>query len=173
MMMDSALPRTRLSGNSLLPEGDANLRTCFGIPLIVGMPLPQHRLAPFVAEPFHFTWRSSGLEEDCQTNGEGRVSSTRHPICKVLAWQERLNGDKGLTKVQIGENEGFSKARITQMFSLLRLPEDAQQYLASLTSPALIKSFAIRRLMSIAKLPPARQAEAFERMKAGAERRAG
>jgi len=153
--------------------GESDLRTSFGIPLIVGMPLPQHRLAPFVAEPFHFTWRSTGFEGDCQTNGESRASSMRHPICKVLEWQERLNADKGLTKVQIGENEGLSKARITQMFSLLRLPEEAQQYLASLTSPALIKSFAIRRLMSVAKLPPARQVEAFEGMKAGAERRAG
>jgi hypothetical protein len=97
----------------------------------------------------------------------------RHPICKVLEWQERLNGDKGLTKVQIGEDEGLSKARITQMFSLLRLPEDVQQYLASLTSPALIKSFAIRRLMSVAKLPSTRQSKVFEGMKAGAERRAG
>lgn len=153
--------------------GESNLRTSFGIPLIVGMPLPQHRLAPFVAEPFHFTWRSSGFGDDCQTNGEGRASSIRHPICKVLEWQERLNGDKGLTKVQIGEAEGLSKARITQMFSLLRLPEDAQEYLASLTSPALIKSFAIRRLMSVAKLPAAQQSEVFEGMKAGAERRAG
>ncbi len=153
--------------------GESNLRTSFGIPLIVGMPLPQHRLAPFVAEPFHFTWRSSGVEDDCQTNGEGRASSLRHPICKVLEWQERLDGDKELTKAQISEDEGVSKARITQMFSLLRLPKEAQQYLASLTSPALIKSFAIRRLMSVAKLPPTRQAEAFEGMKAGAERRAG
>lgn len=97
----------------------------------------------------------------------------RHPICKVLEWQERLNGDKELTKVQIGESEGLSKARITQMFSLLRLPEDAQQYLASLTSPALIRSFAIRRLMSVAKLPSTRQIEVFNGMKAGAERCAG
>jgi len=89
------------------------------------MPLPQHRLAPFVAEPFHFTWRSSGFGGDCQTKGDGCASSIRHPICRVLEWQERLNGDKGLTKVQIGEVEGLSKARITQMFSLLRLPEDA------------------------------------------------
>ncbi|MFT3991046.1 MAG: hypothetical protein QM680_06505 [Luteolibacter sp.] len=137
------------------------------------MPLPQYRLAPFVAEPFHFTWRSSGLEDDRQANIQGRASSMRHPICKVLEWRERLNGDKGLTKVQISEEEGVSKARITQMFNLLRLPEEAQQYLASLTSPALIKSFTIRRLMSVAKLPPARRAEAFEGMKAGAERRAG
>lgn len=137
------------------------------------MPLPQHRLAPFVAEPFHFTWRSSGFSGDCQTGGEGRASSMRHPICKVLEWQERLNGDKRLTKVEIDEAEGLSKARITQMFSLLRLPKDAQQYLASLTSPALIKSFAIRRLMSVAKLSFAQQSEVFEEMKAGAEKRAG
>jgi len=137
------------------------------------MPLPQHRLAPFVAEPFHFTWRSSGFGGDCETNGESRASAMRHPICRVLEWQERLDGDKGLTKVQIGENEGLSKARITQMFTLLRLPAEAREYLASLTSPALIKSFAIRRLMSVAKLPPARQSEVFEGMKPGAERRAG
>lgn len=104
---------------------------------------------------------------------EGRASSIRHPICKVLEWQERLNGDQGLTKVQIGEAEGLGKVRITQMFSLLRLPKDEQQHLASLISPALIKSFAIRRLMSVAKLPSARQSEVFEGMKAGAERRAG
>lgn len=97
----------------------------------------------------------------------------RHPICKVLEWQERLNGNKGLTKVQIGNAEGLSKARITQMFSLLRLPEDAQQYLAPLTSPASIKSFAIRRLISVAKLPSTRQSEVFEGMTAGAERPAG
>lgn len=84
-----------------------------------------------------------------------------------------MNGDKGTTKVQITENEGLSKARIAQMFSLLRLPDEVQQYLASLTSPALIKSFSIRRLMSVAKLPSARQNEVFEGMKAGAERRAG
>ena len=103
--------------------------------------------------------------------GEDRGSSMRHPICRVLEWQERLDGDKGLTKVQIGEAEGLSKARITQMFSLLRLPEGAQEYLASLTSPALIKSFAIRRLMSVAKLPADQQVDVFEGMKSGAEMR--
>ncbi|MFT4177797.1 MAG: hypothetical protein QM627_14260 [Luteolibacter sp.] len=110
------------------------------------------------------------MNESAADNGE-EASGLRHPICKVLEWQKRLNEGNGLTKVQISEDEGVSKARITQMFSLLRLPEESQQYLASLTSPALIKSFTIRRLMSIAKLPPARQVETFEGMKAGAERR--
>jgi len=51
------------------------------------------------------------------------------------------------------------------MFSLLRLPEEARHYLASLTSPVVIKSFAIRRLMAIAKKPLAQQREAFKEMK--------
>ncbi|MFT3991853.1 MAG: hypothetical protein QM680_10640 [Luteolibacter sp.] len=126
-----------------------------------------------MVSPFRLTWNSEGNGNESVASTEEGFSGLRHPICKVLEWQERLNGDKGLTKVQISEDEGVSKARITQMFNLLRLPEEVQQYLASLTSPALIKSFTIRRLMSVAKLPPARRAEAFEGMKAGAERRAG
>lgn len=97
----------------------------------------------------------------------------RHPICKVLEWRELLNGGQGFTKAQIAEAEGVSKARITQMFDLLTLPDEAQQYLASLTSPALIKSFTIRRLLAVAKLPSARQIETFRGMQTGAERRAG
>ena len=131
----------------------------------MGMPLPQHPLAPFVAEPFQFTWKSGGpiTEGDHQGSGCGRAM--RHPIFRVLDWQARLEQEPGLTKVKIACNEGLSKARIAQMFSLLKLPVEAREYLASLTSPIVIKSFAIRRLMAMAKLPLARQREAFEEMK--------
>lgn len=64
-----------------------------------------------------------------------------HPIWRVFNWQRRLDEDKALTKVQIVEQKGLRKARITQMFSLLHLPKDAQNYLADLTAPALIKAF--------------------------------
>jgi len=141
------------------------LRTSFGIKLVIGMPLPQHRLAPFVAEPFQFTWKSFAPSTACDREGSGCDPAMRHPICTVLDWQERLNNETGLTKVQIASNEGLSKARITQMFTLLNLSEEAQKYLASLTSPVVIKSFAVRRLMAMAKLPLARQREAFEEMK--------
>lgn len=95
----------------------------------------------------------------------------RHPICRVFDWQRRLDEDKALTKVQIGEQEGLSKARMTQLFSLLHLPKDAQDYLANLTASALIKAFSVRQLMGVAKASTAERAKAFQRMRADCERR--
>jgi hypothetical protein len=55
---------------------------------------------------------------------------------------------------------------MTQMFSLLKLPQEAQEHLATLRSPAVIKFFSIRRLIAMAKLPAARQVEEFAKLKA-------
>lgn len=131
----------------------------------MGMPLPQHRLAPFVAEPFRFTWKTSGQSTGCGSDESDRGAMVRHPICRVLDWQQRIEDEPGLTRAQIARDEKLSSARMAQMFSLLRLPEEAREYLASLTSPVVIKSFAVRRLMAMAKLPVARQREAFEEMR--------
>lgn len=136
----------------------------------MGLPYYQHNLPPFVAEPFHFSLKStaqSGLtEETAQQDNE----AVRHPIWRVFNWQRRLDEDKALTKVQIGEQEGLSKARMTQMFSLLHLPKHAQNYLANLTAPALIRAFSVRQLMGVAKTPTPERAEAFQLMRADCER---
>lgn len=150
--------------------GEHTLRTSFGIKLVLGLPYYQHNLAPFFAEPFHLSLKSAmqgrGLEETAQQNRR----AARHPIWRVFDWQRRLGEDKALTKAQIGEQEGLSKARMTQMFSLLHLPKDAQDYLADLTAPALIKAFSVRQLMGVAKAPASDRAEAFQRMRADCER---
>ncbi|TLD71698.1 hypothetical protein FEM03_06045 [Phragmitibacter flavus] len=88
----------------------------------------------------------------------------------MFDWQRRLDEDKVLTKVQIGEKEGLSKARMTQMFYLLHLPKDAQDYLADLTAPAIIMAFSVRQLMDVAQSPASERAEAFQRMRADCER---
>lgn len=109
----------------------------------------------------------SGLPEATMQQNHG---TARHPIWRVLDWQRRLDEDNALTKVQIGEQEGLSKARMTQMFSLLHLPKNAQDYLADLTAPTLIKAFSVRQLMGVAKTPAAERAAAFQRMRADCER---
>ncbi len=81
-----------------------------------------------------------------------------------------MGEDKALTKAQIGEQEGLSKARMTQMFSLLHLPKEAQDYLTALHAPTLIKAFSVRQLMVVAKAPAPERAEAFQRMRADCER---
>lgn len=88
-----------------------------------------------MAEPFHFSLKSTSQGEVPEKTAMQDPGAVRHPIWRVLEWQQRLDEDRALTKVQIGEQEGLSKARMTQMFSLLHLPKDAQDYLADLTSP--------------------------------------
>ncbi|MGD9896673.1 MAG: hypothetical protein AB7T14_06330 [Candidatus Methylacidiphilaceae bacterium] len=78
----------------------------------------------------------------------------------MFDWQRRLDEDKALTKEQIGEKEGLSKTRMTQMFSLLHLPWDAQDYLADLTAHALIKAFGVRQLIVLAKMPASQRSAA-------------
>jgi hypothetical protein len=123
-----------------------------------------------VAEPFQFSLKSTVQGGPSEETAEQDSVTARHPIWRVFDWQRRLDEDKALTKVQIGEQEGLSKARVTQMFSLLHLPKDAQRYLADITTPALIRAFSVRQLMGVAKTPAPERAEAFQRMRADCER---
>lgn len=89
----------------------------------------------------------------------------RHPICKVLEWEQRLQTENSLTRAQLAREEGTTKAYITQMLRLTNLPEEARQYLSTLRSPETIRSFSLRRLAMVAKLPADRRIEAFDAMK--------
>lgn len=131
------------------------------------MPLPQYRLAPCVVEPFVLTWDSDSDGERLESGS----TDAGHPIRKVLKWQEMLERDRSLTKVQIAKNSGLTKSRITHMFLMLRLPEEAQRYLAGLDSSQAIQFFSVRRLKALAKLPMERQREEFAAMQAGCAER--
>jgi hypothetical protein len=142
------------------------LRTSFGIKLVLGMPLPQFNLPPFVVAPFRFTWSPTGNGRTPASAFEEGDSGPRHPICKVLEWEQRLRDEEGLTRTQLAKNEGLTKARVTQMLRLLNLPEEARRHLTGLRSPDAIRSFSLRRLFAVAKQPASRRADAFEAMRA-------
>jgi hypothetical protein len=148
-------------------SGRANrseIRTHFGIKFVLGVPLPQYNLAPFVATPFHFTWNPQANVEPTADAVDGDPGP-RHPIFKVLEWEQRLESEDSLTPAQLAREEGFTKAYVTQMLRLTNLPEEARQYLSALRSPETIRSFSLRRLAMVAKLPAERRAEAFDAMK--------
>ena len=84
----------------------------------------------------------------------------------MLEWEHRLQTENGLTRAQLAREEGITKAYVTQMFRLLNLPEEALQYLSALRAPEAIRSFSLRRLAMVAKLPATRRADAFEAMRA-------
>ncbi|MFT4175366.1 MAG: ParB/RepB/Spo0J family partition protein [Luteolibacter sp.] len=117
-----------------------------------------------MATPFRFTWNPQGDVEPTADAVEGN-SGLRHPICKVLEWEQRLQSENSLTRAQLAREEGFTKAYVTQMLRLLNLPEEARQYLADLRSPEIIRSFSLRRLGMVAKLPSTCRAQAFDAMK--------
>ncbi|MBB5353765.1 hypothetical protein HNR46_004027 [Haloferula luteola] len=92
-------------------------------------------------------------------------SGPRHPICKVLKWEQRLQSENSLTRAQLAREEGTTKAYVTQMLRLTHLPEEARQYLSALRSAETIRSFSLRRLAMVAKLPADRRGAAFDSMK--------
>lgn len=140
------------------------MRTHFGIKCVLGVPLPQYNLAPFVTTPFRFTLNA---QEDAAgpVVDADEYPGPRHPICKVLEWEQRLQSENSLTRAQLAREQGITKAYITQMLRLTNLPEEARQYLSALRSPETIRSFSLRRLAMVAKLPADRRGEAFDAMK--------
>jgi len=137
------------------------------------MPLPQYKLPPFIAAPFKFSWKSINSNGGLTGSPKDKPGTTRHPICRVLEWRDRQESEKGLTKVKIAKEEGISEARVAQLFGLLHLPEDAQEYLAILTNPSLIDAYSVRQLLTIAKLPAESRGLAFAKLRANCERLVG
>lgn len=146
------------------------MRTSFGIKFILGMPLPQYNLAPFVADPFRFSWNPQGCPDTPATAPSELDSGARHPFCKVMEWEQRLLTEKSLTRAQLAREEGFSKAYVTQMLRLLKLPVEAREHLAALRSPEIIRSFSLRRLAAVVHLPTDHRSDAFSAMKSVSDR---
>jgi hypothetical protein len=71
---------------------------------------------------------------------------TKHMIHLAIEWHGQMQNHPTLTQAQIAAQEGLSRARVTQVMSLLALPSDVQRYLAALRDPKEIRFFSERRL---------------------------
>jgi len=60
-----------------------------------------------------------------------------------------LAADPELSMAKIARTQGFSRARVTQIMNLLRLPEQARETLLALSDPKQIRSLTEHRLRSI------------------------
>lgn len=90
---------------------------------------------------------------------------TQHPIHRALRWREQLDNDACLTRAQIAAREHLSRARVTQVMSLLGLPEYIQLFLQRLTDRRMILHFTERHLREIMQLAqPFEQRRAWEEM---------
>ncbi len=90
-----------------------------------------------------------------------------HPIHIALNWQRDLAANKDLTMAKIARNKGISRARVSQIMSLLNLPETVRKALAALIEPEEIRFFSERRLRGLlsANSDPDR-VKAFQKLRA-------
>jgi ParB-like chromosome segregation protein Spo0J len=73
-------------------------------------------------------------------------SPEKHIIHKAIEWKRML--DEGIVKSlnEIAKRERLSRARVTQVMNLLKLPEEVKLLLARLGEPKEIRKYSERRL---------------------------
>jgi hypothetical protein len=90
-------------------------------------------------------------QENDQQSKEGiEMSETRqHPFELAMIWRQQLESDPSLTKAKISVREGFSRARVTQIMDLLKLPMEIQNALQHPPPPLEIHAFPERQLRTL------------------------
>jgi hypothetical protein len=126
--------------------GMGKTRTCWDLSLTVGILFSRWGAQPFIIHPLPFP---VGILEDFaqETETESEVQEPRmHPLVLAQSWRQQLDHDTRLTKARIAAREGISRARVTQVMNLLRLPETIQKELQCPPAPLEIHSFSERSL---------------------------
>jgi hypothetical protein len=70
----------------------------------------------------------------------------KHVIHKAISWQKMLDDGVVRSLGEIAKNEGLTRARVTQIMNLLKLPAKTQKFLLLLNDPKEIQRHSERRL---------------------------
>lgn len=99
---------------------------------------------------------------------EPRTPPVVETLRKALAWRQELDSGAVANQADIARREGVTRARVTQVFMLLRLAPDIQKRILGLTEHPDPPRLAEHRLRPIARIAdPQQQAEAFEAIARG------
>ncbi len=86
----------------------------------------------------------------------------RHPLALAYEFQELLEAKEVNNRAEIARRYGLSRARVTQVMSLLRLSDEIQGYVMALPSREQ-RQYSGRRLQGVVGIPDeAAQGKAFE-----------
>jgi len=113
----------------------------------IGIPFSRWGAEPFTVNPIPFP-RAAWLTAQAPPPPE-KNKRLPHPFQLALLWREQINGDSRLNQARIAAREGLSRARVTQIMNLLRLPEQVQSELQNLPPPLKIHLFSELRLRGI------------------------
>ena len=72
----------------------------------------------------------------------------KHIIHKAIEWQKMLDNGEATSLAEIARMEGLTRARVTQIMNLLKLPGAVQRFLLSLNDPKEVSQHSERRLRS-------------------------
>ena len=146
--------------------GGTLTRTFFTFQMVVGLPFSRWGAKPFVTHPIPFPEPYVENLKAAAEKAERPPETPRHPIHQALEWQKMLVADPSLTMAEIAQMHGFSRARVSQIMSLLMLPASIQAELEQLTDPLAIRFFTERRLRrEIHGLSPDASKQAFKKVK--------
>lgn len=73
----------------------------------------------------------------------------KHIIHKAFLWKKMLDEEEVDSLNEIAIKEGVSRARVTQIMNLLKLPGEMRDFLARLDDPREIRRYSERKLRSI------------------------
>jgi hypothetical protein len=88
----------------------------------------------------------------------------RNPVTLAQEWQQALWSGGHDTHADFARRQGISRARVTQMLQLLKLPPDALNALAALGDPLPSRIISERTLRSIVHRPEDEQRQAIGRI---------
>jgi hypothetical protein len=76
----------------------------------------------------------------------GAVNKPRHIIHKAIGWEKMLMTERFGSLSEFGEKEGLTRARVTQIMNLLKLPPEWKEFWLGLESPNEIRKYSERKL---------------------------
>jgi hypothetical protein len=112
----------------------------------MGIPFSRWGAKPFITHPMTFGLETAGKFE--RQSPEENQGVAMHPFELALLWKNEIrSGD--LTKAGIAKREGVSRARVTQIMNLLRLPDVIQRILINPPPSFEIRNFPERRIRQL------------------------
>jgi len=146
--MSEALSLRKAESNG--SAGHVKNRTYWNLAVTVAFPFSRWGAEPFITSPILFP-SDARVKAQLPAPLEKRNPPT-HPFQLALLWKQQMAGDSKLNQARIAAREGLSRARVTQVMNLLRLPQRVQSELQNLPPPLKIHAVSerhLRRLLCI------------------------
>jgi hypothetical protein len=129
--------------------GSSEKRTSFVTQVTVAIPFSRWGAQPYITHPFLFPIANTDVARAPISEPIVAEQEVRHPIRLALEWQQMLADDPALNMAGIAHIKGVSRARVTQVMNLLRLPKRLQTVLRGVTTPEQIRLLSERKLRPI------------------------